>query len=454
MKHIKSFCSLLLLAVILMAGNSSFAANLPKMKDKYVTDAAGILSNSELNQLRTDVKSMCDYYSTRILVGIVPTFDGYDIEEYAGMLSEYWNLDDENTMFILVKPKSDNERGEAMLVTSSDLKDVFSSEVCDKIVQNEMIPHFKNNDYFGGIEAVLEYMNNMSDEDNGTNYAAAQSNDDDSYDQGETRSDREKSSEGGSKGLLIALGVILAIGAAIAAFVVMSKKKNNTPHSTPNNSQNRVSNESYEDPALKAQIEEKKRQLEAKKRQEKELRELERLNQEMDQQNSYADDYSDNYEESESRDLGNAMGVVNSLDSVIGARAAEGGLLNAIGSAAGGGGLLNSIGSATGSLAGKGKLIKKAAIGAAVVGGTVLVLKNKDKIAGSVKSMFGGDKAALSNSSSNSSSSKPRLGGNGNSSKPTLGGGNKPSLGGGGNKPKLGGGGKPKLGGGSSSGGW
>jgi len=352
-------------------------------------------------------------------------------------------------MFILVKPKSDDERGEAMLVTSSDLKDVFTSEVCDQIIQNEMIPHFKNNDYFGGIEAVLEYMNNMSDEDNGTNYAAAQSNDDDSYDQGETRSDREKSSEGGSKGLLIALGVILAIGAAIAAFVVMSKKKNNTPHSTPNNSQNRVSNESYEDPALKAQIEEKKRQLEAKKRQEKELRELERLNQEMDQQNSYADDYSDNYEESESRDLGNAMGVVNSLDSVIGARAAEGGLLNAIGSAAGGGGLLNSIGSATGSLAGKGKLIKKAAIGAAVVGGTVLVLKNKDKIAGSVKSMFGGDKAALSNSSS-----KPRLGGNGNSSKPTLGGGNKPSLGGGGNKPKLGGGGKPKLGGGSSSGGW
>jgi uncharacterized membrane protein YgcG len=441
MKHIKSICSLLLLAVILMAGNSSFAANLPKMKDKYVTDAAGILSNSELNQLRTDVKSMCDYYSTRILVGIVPTFDGYDIEEYAGMLSEYWNLDDENTMFILVKPKSDNERGEAMLVTSSDLKDVFSSEVCDKIVQNEMIPHFKNNDYFGGIEAVLEYMNNMSDEDNGTNYAAAQSNDDDSYDQGETRSDREKSSEGGSNVIIIVLLVVLFVGAIIAALVIMSKKKNSTSHSTPNNSQNRVSNESYEDPALKAQIEEKKRQLEAKKRQEKELRELERLNQEMDQQNSYADDYSDNYEESESRGLGNAMGVVNSLGGVIGAGAA-------------GGGLLNSIGSAAGSLAGKGELVKKAAIGAAVVGGTVLVLKNKDKIAGSVKSMFGGAKAVLSNSSSNDSSSKPRLGGNGNSSKPTLGGSNKPSLGGGGNKPKLGGGGKPKLGGGSSSGGW
>lgn len=459
MKHFRSICSLLLFAVILMASSSSFAANLPKMKDKYVTDAAGILSRSELNQLRTDVKAMCDYYSTRILVGIVPTFDGYDIEEYAGMLGEHWNLDDENTMFILVKPKSDDERGEAMLVTSSDLKDVFSSEVCDKIIQNEMIPHFKNNDYFGGIEAVLEYMNNMSDDDNNTGYAATQSNENDSYDQGESSSDQKESSKGGGKGLLIALGVILAVGAAIAAFVVMSKKKNNTPHSTPNNSQNRASNESYEDPALKAQIEEKKRQLEAKKRQE---RELERLNREMEQRSNYEDDYSDSYQENESLNLGNAIGMANSMGGILGAGAAGGGLLNSIGSAVGGGGLLNTIASAKNPLAGKGELVKKAAIGAAVVGGTVLVLKNKDKIAGSVKSMFGGAKAALSNSSSNSSS-KPRLGGSSNSSKPSLGGGNKPSvggggnkpsLGGGGNKPKLGGSGKPKLGGGSSSGGW
>ena len=162
MKHIKSICSLLLLAVILMAGNSSFAANLPKMKDTYVTDATGTLSRSELKQLRSDVKSMCDYYSTRIVVGIVSTFGDYDIDEYAGELAGKWDLSDENTMLILVKPKSDEERGEALLLASSDLKDVFTNDVCDEIVQEQMIPHFKQDDYFGGIEAALEYMNNMS----------------------------------------------------------------------------------------------------------------------------------------------------------------------------------------------------------------------------------------------------------------------------------------------------
>ena len=149
---------------MLLASASLFAQSLPRMKDAYVTDAADILSRSELKQLRKDVKSMCDYYSTRIVVGIVSTFGEYDIDEYAGELAGKWDLSDENTMLILVKPKSDEERGEAMLLASSDLKDVFTNDVCDEIVQEQMIPHFKQDDYFGGIEAALEYMNNMSNE--------------------------------------------------------------------------------------------------------------------------------------------------------------------------------------------------------------------------------------------------------------------------------------------------
>lgn len=148
-----------------LATASMFAQSLPRMKDAYVTDAADILSRSELKQLRTDVKSMCDYYSTRIVVGIVSTFGEYDIDEYAGELAEKWDLSDENTMLILVKPKSDEESGEALLLASSDLKDVFTDDICDEIVQEQMIPHFKNDDYFGGIEAALEYMNNMSSEE-------------------------------------------------------------------------------------------------------------------------------------------------------------------------------------------------------------------------------------------------------------------------------------------------
>lgn len=100
----------LMTLLLFLAAFSAFAQSLPRMKDNYVTDAADILSKSELKQLRTDVKSMCDYYSTRIVVGIVSTFGEYDIDEYAGELAGKWDLSDENTMLILVKPKSETRR--------------------------------------------------------------------------------------------------------------------------------------------------------------------------------------------------------------------------------------------------------------------------------------------------------------------------------------------------------
>ena len=434
MKHIKSICSLLLLAVILMTGNSSFAAKLPKMKDKYVTDAAGILSKSELNQLRTDVKAMCDYYSTRILVGIVPTFDGYDIEEYAGMLGEHWDLADENTMFILVKPKSDDERGEAMLVTSSDLKDVFSSEVCDEIVQNEMIPYFKKDDYFGGIEAALEYMNNMSDEEEETTDVA-------------TTTDEVKKSDSDSsffsdaiKGLGIAAkklgkGLFWLLGFALVAAVIAGiviAIKNHKEDKEDNN-------ENPPRPLIKSNSNEVSQAVEAKKeevaKRKQELEELQRLDRESEnidrefekrereyESHQYSPERRSEYRQQEREDDSN--GELSDFFEKMKD------LQNS-----------NSSGKAGGIV---GKVVKGAAVvGGAVVAGKVIKdiadkRKDDDDDEGLLDKMGGIFKK-------DKKSDKP-------SGKPKLGGSGKPKASG---KPKLGGGGsKPKLGGGSSSGGW
>lgn len=455
MKHVKPICRILLLAIVMMAMNSSLAANLPKMNNKFVTDAAGTLSSAELNQLREDVKAMCDYYSTQIVVAIVPSFGGLSIDEYAVKLSDQWNVAKEDGMLILVKPKSKQESGEAMLLASPDLEDVFSNSVCEEIVHENMIPHFKENDYFGGIEAVLEYMNNMSEDDGSSNHEASQSYDYDTNEYTRDNSDGKSILEtilGGLKLILIILGIIIGVG--LLVYIVLKlknpkkapvkkqssiQKLSNSSKQTVNKLKTIIRDELEEDnevdndddvddgtAATQAQIEERKRQLQMKKKQEEKMRELERLERELNSEDDYEDNYSDNLSWGHSaNDLGTSMGLVNSLNSIAG-------------SGIGGGGLL-----------------KKAAVGAAVVGGTALVLKNKDKIAGTVKSMIGGNNSSSNSSNSNSSSTnsdKPKLGGSGgsNSSKPKLGGGNSNNN----SKPKLGGGGKPKLGGGSSSGSW
>ena len=426
MKHIKSICSLLL-AVILMAGNSSFAANLPKMKDKYVTDAVGILSKSELNQLRTDVKAMCDYYSTRILVGIVPTFNGYDIEEYAGMLGEHWGIDDENTMFILVKPKSDDERGEAMLVTSSDLKDVFSSEVCDQIIQNEMIPHFKSNDYFGGIEAALEYMNNMSNEEE-TQEAVAT-----------TPSENEQKSSskfmeflsdvGTGAATLIKWGLILLAIAAVVGIIVWliimkkEEKEDREEAQAPRPSNFSSRNDSEE---ISTAIADKRQEIERRKRDLEELNRLEKESQDLDDEydarrersernervrrrdyNDY-DDRDDYEKRISTSDLEDMMEKMSKSQEATGK----------------GRKILGTVGKVAAGVA-----------GTAVVGKIVKSRREKDDdddeggLLSDIGSVFKKKEKA-----GKPASSKPKLGGS---------------------KPKFGGGGsKPKLGGNSSSGGW
>ncbi len=418
---------------MLLATVNLVAQSLPKMKDKYVTDAAGILSTSEQKQLCEDVKSMCDYYSTRILVGIVPTFDGYDIEEYAGMLGEHWNLDDENTMFILVKPKSDNERGEAMLVTSSDLKDVFSSEVCDEIVRNEMIPYFKKDDYFGGIEAALEYMNNMSEEEEGTTAVATPT---------------EKTSKSKSKFMeflsdvwvgsltiikwgLIALVVLALIGAV--AWFIMRKKEEQEEKSPRNPSVFSSKNDLDE---ISTAIADKKQEIEKRKREIEELNRLEQESQDLDDEyNSMrernernerthrrdyddCDDWGDFNDGNEDRNRRSSLNIEDVLEKMVEANEDKGkSILGRVGKVA--------IGVA----------------GAAVVGKIVKKRREKDDDEGGLLSDIG------------SVFKKKDKVGKSSSGKPKLGGGGKSKASG---KPKLGSGGgnKPKLGGNRSSGGW
>lgn len=425
--------------LMLLATASLFAQSLPKMKDTYVTDATGTLSRSELKQLRTDVKSMCDYYSTRIVVGIVSTFGDYDIDEYSGELAEKWNLSDENTMFILVKPKSDEERGEAMLLASSDLKDVFTNDVCDEIVQEQMIPHFKQDDYFGGIEAALEYMNNMSDEE-GTQETVAI-----------TPSENEEKSSSKFMEFLSDVGVgavtlikwgliLLAIAAVVGiiAWLIIRKKEKKEDledleeDPTPRSS-NFSSRTDSED--ISTAIEDKKQEIERRKRDLEELNRLEKESQDLDdeydamrersERNERArrrdyDDYDDRDDYEERKSTSDLEDMLEKMS-----RGQE--------STGKGRKILGTVGKVAAGVA-----------GAAVVGKIVKNRREKDGdddeggLLSDIGSVF-----KKKGKSENASSGKPKLGGSGKS---------KPSASG--NKPKLGGSGKPKLGGNSSSGGW
>ena len=438
----------LMTLLLFLATFSALAQSLPRMKDNYVTDAADILSKSELKQLRTDVRSMCDYYSTRIVVGIVSTFGEYDIDEYAGELAEKWDLSDENTMLILVKPKSDEERGEALLLASSDLKDVFTNDVCDEIVREQMIPHFKNDDYFGGIEAALEYMNNMSSEEEESEEVAV------AAPPAKTEKSSSKFMEflsdvGVGAVTIVKWGLILlAIAAVIGliAWLIIRKKeeKEDREEAQAHRSSNLSSRNDSEE--ISTAIADKRQEIERRKR---DIEELDRLEQESrDLDNKYDnmrersernerarrrdyDDYDDrdDYDDYDDRDDDDRDSRIEDiLEKMSRSQESSGKGRSILGTAA---------------------KVAAGVAGAAVVGKIVKKRRENDKDddEGGLLSDIGGVFKKKDKSSS-SSSSKPKLGGSGKSNAS----GSKPKLGGGGNKPSKGN--KPKLGGNSSSGGW
>ena len=437
MKHFKQIIRLLLLAVVIMACNDVFAFGLPRMKDSYVNDFSGTLTTSELNQLRKDVKSMCDYYSTQIVVCMVSTFDDYDIEEYAEKIGSKWKVTKENGMLILVKPKSNEERGEAMILTSPDLEEVFSADVCQEIVSENMIPYFRQDDYYGGIEAVLEYLNNMSDEEEEGDVVAMAS---------DIKNSVKSKVKGGFlsdsiaglgiavkwiiKGFLwlIGIGIIIALVAIVVHFINRQKKQqNNTttssrfnmvPFSDANNFDSDADDDSDDSSSAisrkKADIIRKKAELEELRKLEKEQESLNREyekrkrryeRQELDEDDEYDDD-NDNILKKIKDIQGLTAGSSEKSSSTLGKMAK--------GAAVVGGALL------------AGKLIKDAADkhddddeeddGLMNKMGSIFDRKNK-KSKTSAKPKLGGG------SSSSSNSGKPRLGGGSKSSKPKLGGG-------------------------------
>lgn len=421
---------LFVVLAIISATLSVFSQSLPRMKDPYVTDAADILSRSELKQLRSDVKSMCDYYSTRIVVGIVSTFDDYDIDEYAGKLAEKWDLSDENTMLILVKPKSDEEQGEAMLLASSDLEDVFTNSVCDGIVREQMIPHFKNDDYFGGIEAALEYMNNMSDEEEPEIAVATTSSDDK---EGSSSKFLEFLSDLGIgvvtivKWILIFLAIASVVGLIVWLVIRKKEEKAKSSMSKPSHFSNSCNSEE-----ISSTIADRRQEVEQRKRELEELRELDRESEELNNEyenlrNNSARGRRHDYDDYNTRDYYDDRRSSPDLNDLLGK-------LSDISTESKGGKILGTL--------------RKVAVGAAGVAGAALIGKkvkekrknNKDDddgLLGNINSAF-----RKKEKSSNASSSKPKLGDSGK----TKASGGKTKLGGGRNKSKLGGN--------SSSGGW
>ncbi|MDD4108510.1 MAG: TPM domain-containing protein, partial [Prolixibacteraceae bacterium] len=126
---------------------------------RLVNDFAGLLSENERTALEDKLVTFDRETSTQIVVVTIEDLQGYDPGDFAFRLGESWGVgqkDKDNGIVILVKPKRDNGRGQVFIATGYGLEGVLPDAVVNgDIINTEMIPLFKQNDYYGGLQGGI-----------------------------------------------------------------------------------------------------------------------------------------------------------------------------------------------------------------------------------------------------------------------------------------------------------
>lgn len=152
---------ILLLLLQISAGLKSQDIPEPMVPYRLVNDFAALFSEAETAALEQKLLAYHDSTSTQIYVVTVRDLGGWPVSDYAFRLGENWGIGQKsknNGALILIKPKLGNSRGQAFIATGYGLEARINDAYAGRIVRNEMIPRFVEEDYFGGVNAAVDVM--------------------------------------------------------------------------------------------------------------------------------------------------------------------------------------------------------------------------------------------------------------------------------------------------------
>ena len=136
---------------------SLFAQDFPARSNRLINDFTSTLSGSEVSTLEQKLVAYSQESSVQIAIVIIQSLDGYEISDYAFQLGEKWGVGQsgsDNGALILV---SMNDR-KMWIATGYGLEATLTDAMCKRIIENEMKPRFRSNDYYGGLAAASEAM--------------------------------------------------------------------------------------------------------------------------------------------------------------------------------------------------------------------------------------------------------------------------------------------------------
>ena len=117
-----------------------------------VVDAADLLPPEVEARLTAKLEALEAQSQRQLVVATVPDLNGYDIADYGYQLGRHWGLGDkerDDGALLLVAP---NER-KVRIEVGYGLEGYLTDALAALIIQNTILPAFRNGDFAGGIEA-------------------------------------------------------------------------------------------------------------------------------------------------------------------------------------------------------------------------------------------------------------------------------------------------------------
>ncbi|MBR5101504.1 MAG: TPM domain-containing protein [Muribaculaceae bacterium] len=148
-----------LLCVLLLGFSARAELNLPERPNppRLVNDLAGVLGDTQA--MEDTLQKFAMNTSNQIAVITVDDLQGEDAWYYAVQLGRKWGVGKEkynNGVIILIKPKNETGNGKVTIQVGKGLEGALTDGFCSKIINNELIPEFKKNNYAGAVWNALK----------------------------------------------------------------------------------------------------------------------------------------------------------------------------------------------------------------------------------------------------------------------------------------------------------
>lgn len=147
-------------AIFFVISFSVSAQDIPSrpVPPRLVNDFANVLSAKQEQILENKLVRFNDTTSTQICVVTIDDLGGTTVADFAYQIGEKWGVGhkENNGAVILIKPKKGNESGGVTIQTGYGLEPFVTDAVSKRIIEQVMIPSFKENDYYTAIDKATD----------------------------------------------------------------------------------------------------------------------------------------------------------------------------------------------------------------------------------------------------------------------------------------------------------